>query len=310
MQSFKNQIKTFFNFNKRQERGAFVLIVLIIIAFVIDLFLPVLFQEEVYDYSSTLKEIEEWKASAIEIVDEKPSPHKTTRIKESPVKKIKLNPIPFNPNNLPEEKWLEMGMPDKVVKTILKYEAKGGSFKKKEDLQKIYGLTPKIYLQLKDYILIPSPEFPKEKHRDSIFSKSDKIKTFIRLDINRADSVAFLEVPGIGPFYAGQIVKYRNRLGGYVSIKQLTELYKIDSIRLNTWLPYLTFKDTLIIPIDINTADFKTVLKHPYIDYETTKKIFNLRNKLGRYAGIYQLKKDSILSDSLFQKLKPYLKVN
>ncbi len=201
-------------------------------------------------------------------------------------------------------------MPDKVVKTILKYEAKGGRFKKKEDLKKIYGLKPEIYRQLENYIRIPNTEVTEKKAKVLVVESVNKNAEIIPLDINRADSVAFLEVPGIGPFYAGQIVKYRNRLGGYVSIKQLTELYKIDSIRLNAWLPYLTFKDTLIIPIDINTADFKTVLKHPYMDYETTKKIFNLRNKLGRYAGIYQLKKDSILSDSLFQKLKPYLKVD
>jgi len=310
MQSFKSQIKNFFNFNKRQERGAFVLIVLIIIAFVIDLFLPVLFQEEVYDYSSTLKEIEEWKASEIKVVPQKIYSEKPEKLNDRKVEEIRLSPSPFNPNNFPGEKWLEMGMPDKVVKTILKYEAKGGRFKKKEDLKKIYGLKPEIYRQLENYIRIPNTEVTEKKAKVLVVESVNKNAEIIPLDINRADSVAFLEVPGIGPFYAGQIVKYRNRLGGYVSIKQLTELYKIDSIRLNAWLPYLTFKDTLIIPIDINTADFKTVLKHPYIDYETTKKIFNLRNKLGRYAGIYQLKKDSILSDSLFQKLKPYLKVD
>lgn len=310
MQSFKSQIKTFFNFNKRQERGAFVLVVLILVAFTVDLLLPVIIKEEVYDYSSTLAEIEAWKATAVEIADKKPYSGKSKKRSSIAVEKIKLNPIPFNPNNLPEKQWLEMGMPSRVVKTILKYEAKGGSFKKDEDLKKIYGLTPEIYQQLENYIVIPVLEPAEKKLKVQVAEPIDKIAEIIPLDINHSDSVQFLKVPGIGPFYAGQIVKYRSRLGGYLSLKQLNELYKMDSARLQGWLPHLTHKDTLLVQINLNTADFKTVLKHPYIDYETTKKILNHRNKLGRYAALYQLKKDSILSDSLFQKLEPYLKVD
>lgn len=310
MQSFKSQIKTFFNFNKRQERGAFVLVVLIIIAFTVDLLLPKIIKEEAYDYSSALEEIEAWKATAVEIVDNKPYSRKTNKTKSITAEKIKLNPIPFNPNKLPEKQWLEMGMPSRVVKTILKYEAKGGSFKKGKDLKKIYGLTPEIYQQLESYIVIPSLELLEKKLKVPAVEAIAKTVEIIPLDINRADSIEFLNVPGIGPFYAGHIVDYRNRLGGYLSLQQLNELYKMDSIRLHGWLPYLIFKDTLLVQINLNTADFKTVLKHPYIDYETTKKILNHRNKLGRYAALYQLKKDSILSDSLFQKLESYLKVD
>lgn len=310
MQSFKSQIKSFFNFNKRQERGAFVLIVLILIAFAVDLLLPAIIKEDIYDYSSTLAEIDAWKASATKMVSEKTYLVKTEKFSIKKAEVISLDPIPFNPNNLPEKKWIEMGMPSRVVRTILKYESKGGHFKKREDLQKIYGLTPEIYRQLENYILIPSAEPSEKKLKVPALESIEKTVEIIPLDINRADSVEFLNVPDIGPFYAGQIVKYRNRLGGYNSLYQLNELYKMDSIRLLGWLPYLSYTDTTLLQINLNTADFKTVLRHPYIDYETTKKILNHRNKLGRYAALYQLKKDSILSDSLFQKLEPYLKVD
>lgn len=310
MQSFKSQIKSFFNFNKRQERGAFVLIVLILIAFAVDLLLPAIIKEDIYDYSSTLAEIDAWKASATKMVSEKTYLAKTEKFSMKKAEVISLKPVTFNPNNLPEKKWIEMGMPRRVVKTILKYESKGGHFKKREDLQKIYGLTPEIYRQLESFILIPSLEPSDKKLKVPALESIAKTVEIIPLDINRADSIAFLKVPGIGPFYAGQIVKYRERLGGYLSLQQLNELYKMDTVRLQGWLPYLLRKDTLLVQINLNTADFKAVLRHPYIDYETTKKILNHRNKLGRYAALYQLKKDSILSDSLFQKLEPYLKVD
>lgn len=310
MQSLKSQIKTFFNFNTRQERGAFVLILLIILAFAVDFFLPVLLKEEAYDYSSDLHEIEKWKASAVEISPQKKKASKKEHVYNAKKEVIRLNPFLFNPNNLSNEKWLAMGMPSRIVKTIHNYEAKGGRFKKKEDLLKIYGFTPELFAQLKDFIQIPKPKIPEKIKVDSNKLRSPKTKKIIRIDINKADSIALLKVPGIGSFYAGQIVAYRNRLGGYLSVDQLKEIYKVDSARLQQWIPYLILKDSTIHQMDLNTANFKTVLKHPYIDYEMTKKIFNLRNKLGRFAGMYQLKNDSILSDSLFQKLEPYLKVD
>lgn len=308
MKSYKNQIKAFFNYNKRQERGAFVLIVLIIIAFSIHLFLPKIIKEKTYDFSSTLAEIDKWKENAVENRSQKSFDNEDDKSKSIDDKIVRLTPFPFNPNKLAEEKWLEMGMPSRVVKTILNYEAKGGSFKKKEDLQKIYGLTPELYEQLADFIKIPETEIDKWEAK-TLDNKTVKSKINILLDINRTDSVELLQVPGIGPFYAGQIIQYRKRLGGYNSIGQLNELYKMDSIRMQSFRTYLTINDTLLGKIDVNAVDFKTLLYHPYIDYETAKKIFNFRNKLGRFAGMYQLKNDSILSDSLFKKLEPYLKV-
>lgn len=305
MQSFKNQIKAFFNFNKSQERGSFVLILLIVIAFLINYFLPRLYKATPFDYSESLAEIEKWQASAIQIK----SSYSNTEENKKVVEVVQLNLFPFNPNKFPKAKWLEMGMPKSVVNTILNYEAKGGSFGKKEDLQKIYGLNAELYNQLKDFVLIPV--IIDSVKMDNVISKlANMPKSIEKRDINRVDSVDLLEVPGIGPFYAGQIVNYRTRLGGYISLKQLGEIYNMDSIRLNAILPFLIFKDTTIRKIDINTVEFKDLLRHPYFDYETTKSVFQERNKLGKFIGVYQLLKDGVLSDSLYTKVYPYLKAD
>jgi len=307
MQSFKNQVKAFFSFNKSQERGAFVLIILITIAAALNYFLPRIYQSEHYDYSAALAEIEEWQAKTIEIKTSSAGTKEEANKKEAT---IVLNPPDtFNPNQFPKVKWLDMGMPESVVNTILNYEAKGGSFANKEDLQKIYGLNDALYNQLKDFVLIP--ESTAAEKRDTVISKWVAQSAVIeKWDINRVDSLSLLKIPGIGPFYAGQIVKYRKRLGGYTCLDQISELYKMDSSRLNAILPYLIFQDTTIRKIDINTVEFKDLLRHPYFDYETTKSIFQERNKLGKFSGVYQLLKGGILSDSLYTKVYPYLKAD
>ena len=61
----------------------------------------------------------------------------------------------FDPNNLPAEKWQQLGLSEKQVATIKNYEAKGGRFYKKEDVAKIYAITADDYKRLASYIDIP-----------------------------------------------------------------------------------------------------------------------------------------------------------
>ncbi|MCD4666133.1 MAG: helix-hairpin-helix domain-containing protein, partial [Bacteroidales bacterium] len=67
---------------------------------------------------------------------------------------IAINPFSFDPNKLPEEKWLEMGLRENLVHTIINYRDKGGRFYENEDLKKIFGMKEQEYLILEPYIRI------------------------------------------------------------------------------------------------------------------------------------------------------------
>ncbi|MBN2236727.1 MAG: helix-hairpin-helix domain-containing protein, partial [Bacteroidales bacterium] len=255
-------------------------------------------------------EIEAWKKSLIEIPSEPDQAvKKSENKKKTALPELQLKPVDFNPNSTTKTEWMEMGIPAYLANTILKYVDKGGRFAKAEDLKKIYGLSENMYNQLFPFIQIPDSkkENPKEEVKVELpLENEEKIEV---LDLNLADSISLLNIPGIGPFYAGQIVKYRNRLGGYVSVRQLLELYKMDSVKLENFQPYLTIQDSTLRKIDVNSADFKSLLKHPYFDYEETKKLCNYRSKMGKITGLFQLKKDSVLTERLFKKVEPYLKI-
>jgi len=308
MRSIKSQIKSFFHFNKKQEHAVFALIFLLVILSLVNYFLPRLQKEKSYDYSASLKEIEEWQSTRVQL---KKKSHKTNKYyKHKYSLPLSLNPIPFDPNKLSKKKWLAMGIPKSVVQIIINYRKKGGKFKVREDLKKIYGLTPKMYSGLKDYIQIPKTKLVADKKMSEKLKIDTTTKVIPILDINTADSMSLLQVPGIGPFYASQIVKYRKRLGGYCAMSQLSELYKMDSLRLHSISPYLKLEDSLLKPMNLNTVDFKRLVHHPYVDYQTAKRIFQLRNKLGRFASLLELRKDSVLSEIQFKKLQIYIKVN
>lgn len=101
------------------------------------------------------------------------------------------------------------------------------------------------------------------------------------ININNADTLELLELPEIGPFFARNIVEYREKLGGYISLDQLLEVYAFDSARLSAISPYITIDSVKLKKIRINHDDFKSILRHPYIEYEDVKKIINYRESIG-----------------------------
>ena len=110
-------------------------------------------------------------------------------------------------------------------------------------------------------------------------SKSNSPKLIVNL--NSTDTTELKSLPGIGSFFARNIVEYREKLGGYVEINQLLEVYSFDSSRLETITPYINIDSISLRKINVNADDFKIILRHPYIEYEDVKKIVNHREKRG-----------------------------
>ena len=110
----------------------------------------------------------------------------------------------FNPNTVSLEDLQRLGFSQRQAQSIVNYREKGGRFARAEDFGKSYVVSDSVFRRLRPFIRIP------------------------KLDINSADSAAFDDLPGIGPYYASQIVKYRTQLGGYASTEQLMDLYRFD----------------------------------------------------------------------------------
>lgn len=115
----------------------------------------------------------------------------------------------FNPNTVSVEDLQRLGFSQKQAQSIENYRNKGGRFRRPADFAKSFVVADSVYKRLEKYIDIPL------------------------LDINKADSAALLALPGIGPYFAGKMVSYRERLGGYSSPDQLLEIYHFDQAKLD-----------------------------------------------------------------------------
>jgi hypothetical protein len=110
--------------------------------------------------------------------------------------------------------------------------------------------------------------------------KAKKKIAYASVSINAADSAELCSIPGVGSFTASQILNYRTKLGGFVSLDQLKEVYSLDK-RFSDIKPYFFVDSSLIIPaIDLNNGSFKSLVKHPYIRYDQAKAIMKLRKIL------------------------------
>lgn len=131
------------------------------------------------------------------------------------------------------------------------------------------------------------------------------------LDINAADSIEFEKLPAIGEKLSSRIVRYRERLGGFISILQMKEVYGISDSAFNFIFPLLTInKDFKPRQIDINTVEYADLRRHPYATHEFTKLVLAYRKVNGAYNGKLDLEKVGELDKSIIQKLLPYLVFN
>ena len=137
-----------------------------------------------------------------------------------------------------------------------------------------------------------SPSLKKSGNKESLVqpSASPKRVAITPLDINLADSSELIALPQIGEVMASRIHRYRNRLGGFVSMEQLFEVKGMDTSRFETIKPYIFLESNDLMKININQDDFKTLLRHPYLEYEQVKAIVNYRERKGLVKDWEQLK--------------------
>jgi Helix-hairpin-helix motif len=126
------------------------------------------------------------------------------------------------------------------------------------------------------------------------------------VDLNRSDSAGLLPLPGIGPVFAGRIIKYRNLLGGYVWVEQLLEVYGMTDQSLEMIKDKIEIDSSVVRRICLDSASFKELLRHPYLEYKDVKALADYRDFSGSIQSEKELVENYILTDSVLKKVLPY----
>lgn len=203
---------------------------------------------------------------------------------------------PINPNTATEEQLKQAGVSTQARRAWINYLAKGGSFRRTEEIKKLYSLTDADYSKIFPHLYIP----PKEVNKTSKPSVE-------RIEINTATYEQWVSLPGIGRTWAGKIMRFKEKLGGFTQVTQVAETLGLPDSVYQLIIPFLTLQETKPSTIPLNSASFDQLNQHPYINAQQTKWIIAYRQQHGKFERIEDLLKIPTLNTIWFEKTKPYL---
>ena len=225
--------------------------------------------------------------------------------------------FPFDPNTADSAQLARLGLQHWQIRNIYRYRAKGGVYRKKEDFARLYGLTVKDYRRLEPYIRISSDYQPAatlvahkahEAHETHETHEThnpypQKIDSTQHIVLNTADTTELKRVPGIGSYYAKEIVRYGRWLGGYVSVEQLDEIDQFPTSAKK----YFVVTNPSPQRLNINSLSIQQLRRHPYINYFMAKTIVEHRRLHGRIKNLQELSGYRDFTPQIIRRLEPYI---
>lgn len=218
----------------------------------------------------------------------------------------------FDPNTADSTLLLSLGLQPWQVRSIYRYRAKGGIYRQPSDFARLYGLTVKQYKELLPYIHISDEYKPAAEvygRTDAVRSGRDTLRYPVKLQpgqyvtLDDADTASLRKVPGIGRYYASRIVRYRNDLGGYVSVAQLSEIEGIPEAALS----YFRVTGGAVRKLNLNRLTLNELKHHPYINFYQARRIIDYRRLKGPLHSIDDLRLLKDFSQRDIERLRPYV---
>jgi len=282
--------KNYFNFNKSERKTVLVLLILIFLVFTTLFFVRNIPPKTGVDYSH----LDEWMDSL----------SRSSKIQDKSVYSFR----DFDPNLVSIEEMIEMGIRKKNAQTLIKYR-KYHYFKTPEELKELYFMTDELYAQMESFVkIVPRSVGSKNKNRPAYDSrqKKDSYSSFTP-DINTADTSELKKVFGIGSYLARNLVWYRNKLGGYVNKNQLREVKGMRAESFEKIKNKVVMVKLELKRINLNDAEWKEIVQHPYISKDQTNRIVKYRKEFGSILNSEELVVVGIFTKEEETKLKPYL---
>jgi DNA uptake protein ComE-like DNA-binding protein len=366
--------KDYFHYSRGERRGVFLLVIFISLLLLFYFLGGFFISRQVTDFTEFKSEIAAFQES------------KNSDFLENDTVQYFL----FNPNEIGEKEWVQLGFSEKQSASIEKYKAAGAEFKIKKDLLKLFMVDELKYAQLEPFIDLPekiegldysnkTKNFTEAKTTDSptfiviirksqvpVYSgfegidslyytkreneywycilpfsseaeavvyqsksdfklaevvqvnslkgfypikqeKKELVKEKFKIEVNTADTISFSKIPGIGFGYAKRIIKYRESLGGFITISQMKETFNLPPEIIDNNLDYFEIDLEKVSKININKVEVAELKKHPYINWNIANSIVQIRNVHGKFVQVEDIKKSDLINDELFLKIAPYL---
>lgn len=276
-------IKSYFKFSSEQRLGVFVLF-----AIIISVQLAYFFT----DFSSVSNdspEKEKWLSLQSQI---------------DSIKEEKLDYVPkiypFNPNFISDYKGYKLGMSVSEIDRLLAFRKQNKYVNSPEEFQAVTKVSDSLLNAISPYFKFPDwvknkKEFREyKKYPNAAFAKKEKI---VIIDINQATQEDLIKIYGIGEAISLRILKFKENLGGFVSMEQMKDVWGLSPEvieNLNSHFKVSALPD--VKKVDINNASIKELSQFPYFNYQIARQIVTFRSMNGDFKNVDDLTKIKGLS--------------
>lgn len=215
----------------------------------------------------------------------------------------------FDPNVISADSLQLLGFPAWQAKSFVTYRGeRANTFRRAEDLRRVGALDSALVesvLGLVDLAPFPNSFAPATAPQTYDYVPKAPPPALASFDVNAADTTAWRALPGIGRYRAKSIVRFRDLLGGFVSLEQIATTRGLPDSTFLAILPYLNL-NTPIRPIAINRVTYEELIRHPYLKRNLANSIVKNRDKFGRFNSPKDLRRLRLITDEKLEQLTPY----
>ena len=194
---------------------------------------------------------------------------------------------PFNPNYLTDYKGYTLGLTTDELDRLFAFREQGRFVNSVNEFQAVTKVSDSLLGVLSPYFRFPDWVTKNQ----SIKNKASKLKTAIKVkDLNTASAEDLKSIYGIGETLSNRIVKFRDRLGGFLVNEQLYDVYGLKpEVVEKTLLEFQVLDVPSINKININKASAAELSQLIYISKSLAFDIVAYRDKKGAYQSFKEL---------------------
>ena len=232
-------IKSRFVFNKSEQNGIFLLVLIIV-------FLQLCYYFIDFSSGTSLSSEDELRMERFQKKIDSLKQDKTSR-------KDNFRILPFNPNYLTDFKGYALGLTPEQIDRLFVFRKTGKFVNSAEEFQKVTGISDSLLSEISIYFKFPewTQKKPLQQHTSSQISGSKIHKS----DINSATTQDLMSLKGIGEVLAGRIINYRNKIGGFRDLLQLKDIYGLNyELRAMVEANFKIAESDAFLKLNINNA--------------------------------------------------------
>lgn len=265
--------KSHFRFNKQERSGIFFLLLIIIVL------------QGIYFYVKTTH-FEPQSQFALNALEQS----RLDSIKEQVVNKDSNRIFPFNPNYITDFKGYTLGMSPAALDRLFAFRTQGRYVNSAKEFQKVTQVSDSLLSAISPYFVFPEwTQNHKNRTAKGDVNKTNENSTTIK-DLNSVTAAELKEIRGIGDKLSARIIKFRDRLGGFLVDEQLYDVYGLEPDVVQRALKKFKVLHPLEVEkININNATADEISRLVYINRKVAEEIVTLRNEKGKIQSFEEL---------------------